>query len=121
MMCVLFPDDIEVIFYEDKNDGMNVQPWMAKGRFGPNDVHHQVANALLVVFLMLILLHFLQYAVVFQTPSFYNQAIEHPVQVWIALRRPSDHETSEPKPFLYLPIEFGERILSLKSILFLLQ
>ena len=51
MMCVLFPDDIEVIFYEDKNDGMNVQPWMAKGRFGPNDVHHQVANALLVVFL----------------------------------------------------------------------
>ena len=45
----------------------------------------------------------------FQTPSFYNQAIEHPVQVWIALRRPSDHETSEPKPFLYLPIEFGEK------------
>ena len=36
-------DDIEVIFYEDKNDAMNVQPWMAKGRFGPNDVHHQVA------------------------------------------------------------------------------
>ena len=38
-------DDIEVIFYEDKPDstgGMQLQPWMAKGRFGPNDVHHQV-------------------------------------------------------------------------------
>ena len=43
----------------------------------------------------------------FQTPAFYNQAIEHPVQVWIALKRPSDMETSEPKPFLYLPQEFG--------------
>jgi hypothetical protein len=50
----------------------------------------------------------MQYAVVFQTPTFYNQAIEHPVQVWIALKRPSDMETSEPKPFLYLPQEFGE-------------
>lgn len=43
----------------------------------------------------------------FQTPPFYNQAIEHPVQVWIALKRPSDLETSEAKPFLYLPQEFG--------------
>ena len=85
-------DDIEVLFYEEKNDNsLNpVQPWSAKGRFGPNDVHHQ-------------------YAIVFQTPPFYNLAIERPVTVWIALRRPSDSELSEPKPFLYLPQEFGER------------
>lgn len=53
MLCVFpFPltllpllDDIEVVFYEDKQEttgGMQLQPWMAKGRFGPNDVHHQV-------------------------------------------------------------------------------
>lgn len=54
-----------------------------------------------------------QYAIVFQTPPFFNQAIEHPVQVWIALRRPSDQETSDPKPFLYLPVEFGEKIMQI--------
>ena len=86
-------DDIEVLFYEEKNDtALNpVQPWSAKGRFGPNDVHHQ-------------------YAIVFQTPPFYNLAIERPVTVWIALRRPSDNELSEAKPFLYLPQEFGETL-----------
>ena len=31
------------------------------------------------------------------------------MQVMIALRRPSDSELSESKPFLYLPQEFGER------------
>ena len=84
-------DDIEIIFYEDKADSSmqsSVQPWTAKGRFGPNDVHHQ-------------------YAIVFQTPPFYNLAVERPIQVLIALRRPSDSELSEPKPFLYLPQEFG--------------
>lgn len=39
-------DDIEVILYEDKQENspssVNLQPWSAKGRFGPNDVHHQV-------------------------------------------------------------------------------
>ena len=87
-------DDIEVLFYEEKNDNsLNpVQPWSAKGRFGPNDVHHQ-------------------YAIVFQTPPFYNLAIERPVTVWIALRRPSDSELSEPKPFLYLPQEFGKTLI----------
>ena len=30
------------------------------------------------------------------------------MQVFIALRRPSDQEMSEPKPFMYLPQEFGE-------------
>ena len=83
-------DDIEIIFYEEKQDTAlhPVQPWSAKGRFGPNDVHHQ-------------------YAIVFQTPPFYNLAVERPVQVMIALRRPSDSELSEAKPFLYLPQEFG--------------
>ena len=45
-ICLYFlrTDDIEVLFYEERHDsGMNpLQPWQAKGRFGPNDVHHQV-------------------------------------------------------------------------------
>ena len=43
-VCACWTDDIEVIFFEEKHDnGMHpVQPWVAKGRFGPNDVHHQV-------------------------------------------------------------------------------
>ncbi len=88
------PDDVEVVFYEERGDGSSnpVQPWSAKGRFGPNDVHHQ-------------------YAVVFQTPPYYNLAVERPVNVLIALRRPSDNEMSEAKPFLYLPQEFGEKLL----------
>ena len=48
--CVSNPDDIEVILYEDKQEnsasGMNLNPWLAKGRFGPNDVHHQVSPLL---------------------------------------------------------------------------
>ena len=40
----IISDDIEVIFYEERHDSAlhPVQPWTAKGRFGPNDVHHQV-------------------------------------------------------------------------------
>lgn len=51
----------------------------------------------------------MQYAVVFKTPPYYNMAIERPVTVMIALRRPSDKESSDPKPFTYLPQEFGKR------------
>lgn len=93
-------DDIEVIFYEDKVESSlqssGGPAWSAKGRFGPNDVHHQ-------------------YAIVFQTPPFYNLAVERPIQVMIALRRPSDSELSEPKPFLYLPQEFGECVSALSA------
>ncbi|KAL5499607.1 hypothetical protein EMCRGX_G011058 [Ephydatia muelleri] len=91
-------NDIEVVFFEDRveNGGpQSVQPWTAKGRFGPNDVHHQ-------------------YAIVFQTPPFYNMAIEKPVSVWIALRRPSDQEQSDAKRFLYLPQEFDEERIGAK-------
>lgn len=88
-------NDIEVVLYEDKQENAPLSQWSAKGRFGPNDVHHQ-------------------YAIVFQTPQFYNQAIEHPVQVWVALKRPSDQEISEPKPFLYLPQEFDEERIGQK-------
>ncbi len=58
----------------------------------------------------LLVLSSLQFAIVFSTPPYFNLAIERPVQVYIALRRPSDSETSEPKPFMYLPQEFGELI-----------
>ena len=54
MLCVYMchmwtTDDIEVVLYEDKQENsgnaVNMQPWSAKGRFGPNDVHHQVSQS----------------------------------------------------------------------------
>ena len=51
---------------------------------------------------------FLQYAIVFKTPPYYNMAIERPVTVQLALRRPSDKELSDSKPFTYLPQEYDE-------------
>ena len=63
--------------------------WEAVGTFGPQDVHHQ-------------------YAIVFKTPPYYNMAIERPVTVQLALRRPSDKELSDSKPFTYLPQEYDE-------------
>ncbi|XP_019404775.1 PREDICTED: proto-oncogene c-Rel [Crocodylus porosus] len=70
-------DDIEVRFV--------LNEWEAKGTFSQADVHRQVA-------------------IVFRTPSFY-QDITEPVTVKMQLRRPSDQEVSEPMDFRYLPDE----------------
>ncbi|NXB76170.1 NFKB1 factor, partial [Donacobius atricapilla] len=74
-------DDIQIRFYEeDENGGM----WEGFGDFSPTDVHRQ-------------------FAIVFKTPKYRDVNITKPVSVFVQLRRKSDLETSEPKPFLYYP------------------
>ncbi|KAM6136622.1 LOW QUALITY PROTEIN: nuclear factor NF-kappa-B p105 subunit [Phoenicopterus ruber ruber] len=74
-------DDIQIRFYEeDENGGM----WEGFGDFSPTDVHRQ-------------------FAIVFKTPKYRDINITKPASVFVQLRRKSDLETSEPKPFLYYP------------------
>ncbi|KFQ73515.1 Nuclear factor NF-kappa-B p105 subunit, partial [Phoenicopterus ruber ruber] len=44
-----------------------------------------------------------QFAIVFKTPKYRDINITKPASVFVQLRRKSDLETSEPKPFLYYP------------------
>ena len=76
-------DDIQIKFYEERN-GQVV--WEAVGEFQPNDIHKQVAIS-------------------FRTPRYFDENIAHPVTVMIMLRRPSDNQTSDPRPFQFLPRE----------------
>uniref|UniRef100_A0ABM5GJX4 Nuclear factor NF-kappa-B p105 subunit n=1 Tax=Pogona vitticeps TaxID=103695 RepID=A0ABM5GJX4_9SAUR len=74
-------DDIQIRFYEeDENGGF----WEGFGDFSPTDVHRQ-------------------FAIVFKTPKYRDVNIIKPASVFVQLRRKSDLETSEPKPFLYYP------------------
>uniref|UniRef100_A0A8C3XTC0 Nuclear factor NF-kappa-B p105 subunit n=1 Tax=Chelydra serpentina TaxID=8475 RepID=A0A8C3XTC0_CHESE len=74
-------DDIQIRFYEeDENGGV----WEGFGDFSPTDVHRQ-------------------FAIVFKTPKYRDVNITKPASVFVQLRRKSDLETSEPKPFLYYP------------------
>ncbi|NP_001087808.1 nuclear factor of kappa light polypeptide gene enhancer in B-cells 1 L homeolog [Xenopus laevis] len=74
-------DDIQVRFYEeDENGGY----WEGFGDFSPTDVHRQ-------------------FAIVFKTPKYKDVNITKAASVFVQLRRKSDYETSEPKPFLYYP------------------
>ncbi|NWV21895.1 NFKB1 factor, partial [Origma solitaria] len=74
-------DDIQIRFYEeDENGGI----WEGFGDFSPTDVHRQ-------------------FAIVFKTPKYRDVNITKPASVFVQLRRKSDLETSEPKPFLYYP------------------
>ena len=43
----------------------------------------------------------------FKTPEFRDKQITSPVQVYIQLKRPSDDEVSDPKPFQYVPLDPG--------------
>uniref|UniRef100_UPI00398EC8F8 nuclear factor NF-kappa-B p105 subunit-like n=1 Tax=Pristiophorus japonicus TaxID=55135 RepID=UPI00398EC8F8 len=74
-------DDIQVRFYQEDESG---HIWEAFGKFGAADVHRQ-------------------FAIVFKTPKYFNFRITKPVSVFVQLRRRSDGETSEPKPFIYYP------------------
>lgn len=74
-------DDIQVRFFEETEDGVS---WEAFGDFASHDVHRQ-------------------YAIVFRTPPYRDPYIQSSVQVFIQLRRPSDDETGDPKPFQYIP------------------
>ncbi|XP_011496611.1 PREDICTED: proto-oncogene c-Rel-like [Ceratosolen solmsi marchali] len=75
-------EDIQVRFFEEQ-DGHTY--WEGFGDFQPTHVHKQVAIA-------------------FRTPSYKSQQVEHPVQAYIQLRRPSDGATSEPLHFQLLPL-----------------
>ncbi|XP_051506520.1 nuclear factor NF-kappa-B p105 subunit-like isoform X2 [Myxocyprinus asiaticus] len=74
-------DDIQVRFYEDDDSGFT---WEAYGDFSPTDVHRQ-------------------FAIVFKTPKYRDQNLQKPISVFVQLKRKSDNETSEPKPFTYHP------------------
>ncbi|XP_023646915.2 nuclear factor NF-kappa-B p105 subunit isoform X1 [Paramormyrops kingsleyae] len=74
-------DDIQVRFYEDSDTG---RVWEAFGDFSPTDVHRQ-------------------FAIVFKTPKYRDLNLQKPISVFVQLKRKSDNETSEPKPFTYHP------------------
>ncbi|XP_073495254.1 nuclear factor NF-kappa-B p105 subunit [Phyllobates terribilis] len=74
-------DDIQIRFYEEDENG---HIWEGFGDFSPTDVHRQ-------------------FAIVFKTPKYKDVNILRPASVFVQLRRKSDYETSEPKPFLYYP------------------
>uniref|UniRef100_A0A4W5PAP8 Nuclear factor kappa B subunit 1 n=1 Tax=Hucho hucho TaxID=62062 RepID=A0A4W5PAP8_9TELE len=79
-------DDIQVRFYEDDEAGLT---WEAFGDFSPTDVHRQ-------------------FAIVFKTPKYRDLNLQKPTSVFVQLKRKSDNETSEPKPFTYHPQIIGE-------------
>ncbi|XP_072369089.1 nuclear factor NF-kappa-B p105 subunit-like [Scyliorhinus torazame] len=74
-------DDIQVRFYQEDESG---HIWEAFGKFGAADVHRQ-------------------FAIVFKTPKYFDIHIAKPVSVFVQLRRRSDGEMSQPKPFIYYP------------------
>uniref|UniRef100_A0A8C5BYZ8 RHD domain-containing protein n=1 Tax=Gadus morhua TaxID=8049 RepID=A0A8C5BYZ8_GADMO len=75
-------DDILVRFYEEDETGMT---WEAMGDFSPTDVHRQ-------------------FAIVFKTPKYRDLNLQKSTSVFVQLKRKSDNETSDPKPFTYYPL-----------------
>jgi len=65
------------------------------------------------------LLIVLQYAIVFRTPPYRDPGIQSSVQVFIQLRRPSDDETGDPKPFQYIPQDLGNSATDSRKLLLL--
>ena len=85
-------DDVQVRFYEERNGRL---VWEAFGDFQPNDVHKQVA-------------------ICFRTPRYIDDSIQQSVTVQLQLRRPSDMQTSECRPFQFMPREVDPNGLSRK-------
>ena len=124
-------DDIQVRFFEiDPNNAAEVR-WEAYADFGHGDVHRQVSFApvmaqaqpvggswhpewqtpppvLVVLALNLpVASSFLQFAIVFKTPSYRDLSIRSPAQVQLQLKRTSDGQVSDPKPFQFIPDDPG--------------
>lgn len=76
-------DDIQVMFYEE-HDGEVV--WSSNGGFAPHHVHRKAA-------------------ICFVTPSYRNLTVQHPVEAFVQLRRPSDGAVGKPKKFTFLPLK----------------
>lgn len=53
----------------------------------------------------------MQHAIVLKTPLYHDVYIEKPVEVKIQLHRPSDQTYSDPKQFIYIPDDPGEKLL----------
>ncbi|ELU08708.1 hypothetical protein CAPTEDRAFT_181359 [Capitella teleta] len=87
-------EDIIVRFFKQSDDGQ--VEWEAEGMFGANDVHRQ-------------------YAIVFKTPQYKDQSIKQPVHVHVQLRRRSDGESSEAKPFTYYPLQLDQEEITKKK------
>uniref|UniRef100_A0A1A8CUT9 Nuclear factor of kappa light polypeptide gene enhancer in B-cells 2, p49/p100 n=1 Tax=Nothobranchius kadleci TaxID=1051664 RepID=A0A1A8CUT9_NOTKA len=86
-------DDIEIRFYEEDDEG----GWEAFGDFSPTDVHKQ-------------------YAIVFKTPAYHSAEIERPATVFLQLRRKKAGDSSDPKPFTYIPqVQDKEEVLRKKQ------
>lgn len=82
MLCDrVMKDDIEIRFFEEKND---LLIWESRGQFKAGDIHK----------------HF---AIAFRTPKYFDESIQYPVTVNVQLKRPSDGGTSEVLPFYMLP------------------
>nr|AMT84567.1 NF-kappaB p65 protein [Urechis unicinctus] len=75
-------DDIHVRFFELSETGDTI--WEGYADLSPSDVHRQ-------------------FAIVFKTPRYRDPYIKQPVSVHVQLKRPSDNETSDAKPFLFTP------------------
>ncbi|XP_065185931.1 nuclear factor NF-kappa-B p105 subunit-like [Sycon ciliatum] len=89
-------DDVEVLFYDGPADGSDAK-WTSHGLFSSSDVHRQ-------------------FSIVFRTPPYHNLYVQSAVCVWIALRRKSDNEQSEPKSFLYQPLNMDPEKLASKRL-----
>lgn len=124
---LLSPDDIEVRFYEDDENG-----WQAFGDFSPTDVHKQVQGRWggehpamprgRRVPLRVgdprpwlrggagphVRLSCPQYAIVFRTPPYHKPKIDRPVTVFLQLKRKRGGDVSESKQFTYYPVVEGE-------------
>ncbi|XP_064490093.1 embryonic polarity protein dorsal-like [Ornithodoros turicata] len=74
-------DDVEVWFEEDCEGQTQ---WKDRAEILPNGVHKQVA-------------------ICFRTPRYKDPSVEHPIDVHLLLRRPSDGALSEPRAFTLHP------------------
>lgn len=74
-------DDVEV-WFEEGCEGQAL--WKERAEILPNGVHKQVA-------------------ICFRSPCYRDPNVEHPVDIHLLLRRPSDGALSEPRPFTLHP------------------
>ena len=86
-------DDIQIRFYEENQNGELV--WEHLMSVLPADVHKQVA-------------------ICFRSPPYCNENIQQPVKARIQLKRPSDEQESEPRPFQFLPCESDQDLIQRK-------
>ncbi|KAJ3602778.1 hypothetical protein NHX12_030526 [Muraenolepis orangiensis] len=83
--CVTGGEEVYLLCDKVQKEDDNGMTWEALGDFSPTDVHRQ-------------------FAIVFKTPKYRDLSLQKPTSVFVQLKRKSDNETSEPKPFTYYPL-----------------